>query len=185
MKKYEKKLPTVLTKEEIKEFFEKIDNFRDSLLFKLIYFTGARVGEILTLQFEDINMKEGFIKLHSEKKRSGQMTQRLIRIPKELNIALKNYLSVIQSQEGKVFTLTACRVWQLLKKYIERTSIQKKKVTVHTLRHSYATYLLSKTGNLELVRDILGHEDITTTRLYTHLTTGDKGKLIDKAFEDW
>jgi len=184
-KQYVKKLPVVLTKNETKEFFSVIDNFRNQLLFKMIYFLGLRVGEVLNVGFEDINLKEGIIKIHSEKKRKGTIAERFVTIPKELKVALESYLKIVRIQKGKMFKLTPCRVWQLLKMYIKKTNITKERITVHTLRHSYATYLFTKTGNIELVRKVLGHENIDTTKIYTHLSTTDTNKLVNKAFDDW
>ncbi len=180
---YTRILPTVLTDGEVREFFNVIDNFRNILIFKMIYYLGIRNGELLTIKFEDINIKEGIIKIKSEKKRKGMIAERLQPIPKELKIPLESYLNINRNIDGLMFNITTCRVWQLMKQYIKRTTIKKTKVTVHTLRHSYATHIYEKTGNIQLIKSLLGHESIATTSIYTHLSTGAKKKLVSQAFD--
>jgi integrase/recombinase XerD len=176
-----RRLPTVLTRKEIKDLFGVINNFRDLLIIKIIYYCGLRVGELLSLKIEDINLKEEIIKIHSLKKRANQISERLIPIPKELKQALQSYLTIISKEQGIIFDLTKQRIWQLVKKYSKKARIMKN-VKVHTLRHSYATHVFESTGNLELVRELLGHEKIETTKIYTHLSTESKKKLIKKVF---
>lgn len=162
------KLPKILTYEEVLKKFEKITNIRDITLFKFIFYCGLRVSEVLKITPEDIDLKEGVLTIRQSKRKKD----RLVPIPNPLVMHLKTLNIYVSSMLP--FNITPQRVWQLSKKYFG--------VKTHALRHSYATYVLEKTGNLEAVKDLLGHSDIRTTSIYTHLTTQDKKKIIDKVF---
>ncbi len=176
-----RKIPIVLTKEEIHKLFNCISKFEHSILIKTIYYLGGRVSEILAIRIEDINLKERTIIMKTLKKRSNQIAERIQPIPEPFFDTLKTYLKLLGEDSGKLFHISRQRVWQLIKYYGKKTGI-KKNIKVHTLRHSYATHIFEKTGDINTVKDLLGHMDISTTQIYAHTSTQMKKKAIEGVF---
>jgi len=175
------KLPIALPKEDIDSLFKNADSFRDKLILEFIYYCGLRVGEFLSIKIEDIDFKERVIKVASKKKSHGLLGERIIPLPKPLILDLKMYIKMINREEDILMPLTKQRIWQIVKKTADKAGI-KKNVHTHTLRHSYATHILEETGNIELVKELLGHETIKTTQIYTHLSTKAKKKAIEAIY---
>ena len=179
--KLEKKLPRVLTTDEIDRLLAQPlagDNngLRDKAMLELLYATGIRVSELVSLNISDFDPRVGFLRC------SGKgMKERIVPIgtlainsvneyvirsrPRLLKTNIETALFV--NQHGN--RLTRQGFWKILKKYARKTNIQGE-ITPHTLRHSFATHLLENGADLRSVQEMLGHSDISTTQIYTQIT---------------
>ncbi len=170
------KLPAFLTIEEV----EKILNLptkntwkslRDKAILELLYSTGIRVGELTSLKVEDINFLDEIIKVKGKGKK-----ERIVPIGKYALKALLEYIERRPNKKEKTIflnkynkPLTERSVERIIDKYSKKAGINKK-VTPHTFRHSFASHMLDRGADLRTVQELLGHERITTTQIYTHLT---------------
>lgn len=173
-----KKLPQFLTLTEMEKVLQApkpkdSGGIRDRALLELLYATGMRVSEMVGLQREDLNLESAFLKCRGK---GGK--ERIVPLGEVAIDALKTYLAKIRRRlpvNGSVFVgpqgkpLTRQRVWQLIRKYTRLAGIQKK-ITPHTFRHSFATHLLERGADLRVVQELLGHADIATTQIYTHVS---------------
>ena len=173
-------IPDHLTIQEVDELFLAIDEdniyeLRDKCIFELLYSAGLRISEACNLRMTDIDMDSGMITVEGKGGRErlvpfGEKSLKILRLyleksrPEILKARNCEYLFV--SKKGSYINRKS--VWRLLNIYIKRTSINKK-VTPHTLRHSFATHLLENHANLREVQELLGHIDISTTQIYTHM----------------
>lgn len=176
--KKEKKLPTVLTKEEIMNLIKSIGSEKSKLMVSLMYACGMRVSELVGLKNSDFNFDEktGFIRQAKGKK------DRIFNIPKFLSDDLKER---VKSQEEKkrefVFTgpkgkLTPRNLQKIVSKAAAKAGI-KKDVHPHTLRHSFATHLLENSVDIRKIQELLGHADLSTTQIYTHISQQELKKI--------
>ena len=178
-------LPKYLTEEEVDLLLQEADkpgtaeSRRDSNILELLYATGLRVSELVSLNVQDIDFQESYIRCWGK----GSKERIVYAHAKALN-GLQEYLagprmSLLgqKKDETALFVnhrgerLTRQWVWNILKTYSKRAGIDQK-ITPHTLRHSFATHLLQKGASLRHVQELLGHSSISTTQVYTHLTTG-------------
>ncbi|MFH1775612.1 MAG: site-specific tyrosine recombinase XerD [Chloroflexota bacterium] len=170
--------PTKLAKPEAK---------RDKAMLQLLYATGMRVSELTALNLEDVAVKEGYVRCFGKGHK-----ERLIPIHEEAAAAVAEYLretrpKLMHNDEGKAIflnrrgeRLTRQGLWQILKGYAEAANLGTE-ITPHTLRHSFATHLLSGGADLRSVQELLGHANISTTQVYTHLTTEHIRRTYDKS----
>lgn len=185
-------LPSVLSVEEVEKLLKEPNTrtkfgLRDKAIIELMYAAGLRVSELVNLNVNDVNMDMGFLRCMGKGSK-----ERIIPLGRPAIMALGNYLKKTRSgfikdllvsnafvtQQGKKFTRQG--IWKLIKFYTKQAGI-KKNIKPHTLRHSFATHLLSNGADLRVVQELLGHSDITTTQIYTHV---DKNRLkaIHKQF---
>lgn len=174
------KLPEVLTVNEINDILDSIDlslaeGQRNRAMLEVLYSCGLRVSELTTLRFSDIYFDEGFIKVEGKGSK-----QRLVPISNTAIREIKNYLpdrNLIVVKKGFEDTLFLSRrgtalsrimVFHIIKQQTEMAGVHKN-VSPHTFRHSFATHLLEGGANLRAIQDMLGHEKITTTEIYTHI----------------
>jgi len=174
------KLPTVLSLEEIEKIMSAIDmstkeGRRNKAIIEVLYSCGLRISELTNLKFSDIYLDEGFIKVEGKGNR-----QRLVPISgtavKEIGnyILDRNLIEVKKGHENVVFlsnrgtAISRIMVFRFIKKYAEIAGI-KKNISPHTFRHSFATHLLEGGANIRAIQQMLGHEKITTTEIYTHM----------------
>ena len=179
--KAQRKIPIVLTKEEVNKLFNSIDKFEHSILIKSLYYFGPRVSELLGIKIEDINLKEKTVRIKTLKKKTGQLAERIQPIPIPFFDTFKTYLKLDGREYGLLFKLSRQRVWQLVKLYGEKSGI-KKSIHPHTLRHSFATHVYEKREDIKAVQDLLGHEDISTTQIYVKTSTKSRKKAIEGVF---
>lgn len=181
--KKEHRLPLALSKAEINKLLQMPDTnkklgIRDRAILETLYATGMRVSELLNLKEEDLYTDLNLVKVigKGNKQRLIPITDLALswinKYNKEVRESqlLKNgewSNNIFLNARGKSMTRQA--VWQLIKKYCQLANIQKK-VTPHTLRHTFATHLLENGADLRVVQEILGHSDIGTTQIYTNLT---------------
>lgn len=185
--KLEKKLPRVLTLQEVDLLLEQPDSLqvtgvRDKAMLEVIYATGIRVSELMSLNNEDVNLDAGFLRCTGKGSKEriiplGSMAVRNV----EQYLAQSRPKLVRHNGESAMFVnqhgkrLTRQGFWKILKKYSRQAGIRKE-ITPHTLRHSFATHLLENGADLRSVQEMLGHADISTTQIYTQVT---KHKLRD------
>jgi len=174
------KLPDFLTVSEINSIVESIDRSlpegqRNRAIVETLYSCGLRVSELIGLRFSDLYLEEGFIKVEGKGRK-----QRLVPISpvaiKEINLYLsdRNLLSIKKGFEDVLFlsrrgtSLSRIMIFHIIKVQTESAGIRKT-VSPHTFRHSFATHLLEGGANLRAIQQMLGHEKIATTEIYTHL----------------
>jgi len=173
-------LPDVLTQAEVDRLLASpsLDDplyFRDRALLELAYGAGLRVSEWISLAVRDVMLEEGLIRIFGKGSK-----ERLVPIGRQAIGATAVYLRELRPRlergggKGVVFLnargepLTRMGAWKILRRYVERAGIEKH-VTPHTLRHSFATHLLEGGADLRAVQEMLGHADISTTQIYTHV----------------
>lgn len=174
------KLPEVLTVNEINSILDTIDltlpeGQRNRAMLEVLYSCGLRVSELVSLRFTDVYFNEGFIKVEGKGNK-----QRLVPISRTAIKEIQNYLydrnqvTVKKGFEDILFlsrrgtALSRIMVFHIIKQQAEMAGIQKN-VSPHTFRHSFATHLLEGGANLLAIQEMLGHEKITTTEIYTHI----------------
>lgn len=176
--KKEKRLPVVLTKDEIKKLLDSFDNPKSILMISLIYACGLRVSELTNLKIKDFDFDEkiGHIRQAKGKK------DRIFNIPEFLSEDLKQQVE-FQKKNNKeyLFTgpngkLTERNIQKIVSGAAHRAGIQKE-ISPHTLRHSFATHLLENGTDIRHIQTLLGHADLSTTQIYTHVSTEEIKKI--------
>ncbi len=184
--KREKKLPKVLSQKQIAKLLEQpmgADEYkiRDRAILELLYSCGIRVSELVGLDIEDVDLREGYIRAFGKGSK-----ERIIPLGSYASEALTEYINksrhilgrnhrsaaLILNTHGERLSRVSC--WKIVKKYAEKAGIEE--IYPHLLRHSFATHLLTNGADLRAVQELLGHADISTTQIYTHIT---KDKLKD------
>lgn len=180
--KRELRLPQVLSIEEVDVLLQQPDSstslgLRDAAFLELLYATGLRASEIISLALNDINLEAGYLIASGKGSKErlipiGEVAQNMIKkyLKNSRPTLLKNKQShhLFTTRSGK--SMTRQGFWKLIKKYALAAGIRKK-ITPHTLRHSFATHLLERGADLRSVQMMLGHADISSTQIYTHVTT--------------
>ncbi|MHB8157946.1 MAG: site-specific tyrosine recombinase XerD, partial [Desulfocucumaceae bacterium] len=175
------KLPRVLTTGEVDQLLEQpqtgtVAGLRDKAMLELLYATGIRVSELVDLEKRDISLKEGYIRClgKGSKERIVPMGDMAVHYM-EAYLQRSRVKLIGKANSDALFLnhrggrITRQGFWKIVKKYASRSNIQKD-ITPHTLRHSFATHLLENGADLRAVQELLGHADISTTQIYTHLT---------------
>jgi len=169
--KAEKKLPTVLTKDEVKRLIEAVKNPKHKLLIEFIYSSGLRVGECVSIKIDDIDINEkiGLIRAGKGKK------DRNIILSNKLIESLSNYLSNRSDNNPHVFNIkdrhiTIRQAQRIVKEASLKADI-KKRVFCHALRSSFATHLLEAGVDIRIIQELLGHSNLATTERYTKVST--------------
>ena len=180
--KVEKKAPTILSVEEVDRLLAQpntktLKGLRDRAMLELLYATGIRVSELISLQLSDIDLKRGYMVCRKE------VRERWIPFGESANKALTVYLDHARDvflkgvESSLLFTnvsgtaMSRQGFWKILKKYAADAGIEGD-ITPHTLRHSFAMHLLQNGADLKNVQEMLGHSDISTTAVYTSIDIG-------------
>lgn len=185
-------LPQVLTKEEVEKLLcspntGQVLGLRDRAMLELMYATGLRISEIINLKLEDLHLTMGTLQTlgKGHKERIVPVGDEAIKWvnryleearPKLLKQKRSNYLFL--NFHGN--NLTRQGVWKNLKAEVRKAGIQKN-ITPHTLRHSFATHILENGADLRIVQELLGHADISTTQIYTHLSNKQLADIYNRA----
>jgi integrase/recombinase XerD len=175
------KLPEILTIEEIDSLISAVDlskneGHRNRAIIETLYSCGLRVSELINLRFSDLYFDEGFIRVIGKGNK-----ERLVpvspQVEKEIAIYsnhIRKHLEITKGHENIIFLnrrgsqLTRVMIFTIIKELAKVIEL-KKNISPHTFRHSFATHLIEGGANLRAVQDMLGHESITTTEIYTHL----------------
>jgi integrase/recombinase XerD len=170
--KREKAIPNVLSKEEIKAILEAPKNLKHKAMLSMIYSCGLRRSELLNLRPNDIDSKRNVVIIRQSKGKKDRITPLSPKILELLRDYYKEYSPKIYLFEGqeKNTQYSARSLEEVLKKSIKLATI-KKPVTLHWLRHSYATHLLESGTDLRYIQELLGHNSSKTTEIYTHVST--------------
>ena len=182
MPQVEQKLPRVLSIEEIDALIatpdrSKPQGVRDIAMLELLYASGMRISELIELNIEDIHLTMGFVRVFGKGRK-----ERIIPLGKGALNAISKYLeraryelqgkypktdALFISHRGKRLTRQGC--WKIIKEYAQKARINKE-LTPHVFRHSFATHLIENGADLRAVQEMLGHADIATTQIYTHVS---------------
>jgi len=189
--KVERKYPEILTSREVELFLEQpqcVDakGFRDHAMLELLYATGIRVSELISLNMSDLNLAAGFVRCVNRGK------ERIIPLYHTAIKALGDYVKNIRPQliedpneEALFVNMNGERMsrqgfWKIIKYYQEKAGIEKD-ITPHTLRHSFAVHLLENGADLRSIQEMLGHADISSTQIYTHVVKKQLKDVYQKA----
>lgn len=179
--KVDRKEPMILTESEIELLLEQPDlselkGQRDKAMLEILYATGIRVTELISLKLEDVNLTNGYIKV--KKKNS----ERHIPLGNLSLKCLKEYINkvrplLIRTEEEKTLfintngqKMTRQGYWKILKQYKEQAKIDKE-ITPHTIRHSFAVHMLQNGAEIKTVQELLGHTDVASTMMYTQMSS--------------
>ena len=174
------KLPDVLSVEEITQLLEAPDTdkprgVRDRAMLELLYAAGLRVSELVNLKLQDINLEAGFVRVLGKGSKERLVPIGLTAKEKVESYLEKSRISLLKNRASPyLFVARAAKpitrqgFWKLLRKYAALSQLNKK-VTPHSLRHSFASHLLEGGADLRAVQVMLGHVDIATTQIYTHV----------------
>ncbi len=186
-------LPKVLSVEEVEALLDEpdattVEGFRDKTMLEVLYATGMRVSELLNVPINNVNLQMKYIIAFGKGSK-----ERIIPLGRTAVSYLEKYLQEIRPQLVKdgvkqidnLFVnlwggpMTRQRFWEIIKSYGKSAGINKN-ITPHMLRHSFATHLLDNGTDLRVVQELLGHADIATTQIYTHLTNKRLRAVYDK-----
>ena len=189
--KAERKYPEILTNQEVELFLEQprcVDpkGFRDHAMLEVLYATGIRVSELTALDLGDVNLAAGFLRCENRGR------ERIIPMYHTAVKALQEYIRdirpqiVLDPEEQALFVnmngerMSRQGFWKIIKHYQETAGIEKD-ITPHTLRHSFAVHLLENGADLRSIQEMLGHADISSTQVYTHVVKNNLKDVYRKA----
>lgn len=185
------KLPQILTSEEVEHLLEQprcVDakGYRDRAMLELLYATGIRVTELIDLDISDVNISAGIIRCQSRNK------ERFIPLYPAAVKAVSEYITLVRPQmiatpdEPSLFVnvsgerMSRQGFWKIIKHYQKKAGIEKE-ITPHTLRHSFAAHLLENGADIHAIQEMLGHADISSTQVYSHLIKKQLKDVYNKA----
>ncbi len=172
------KLPSVLSVKEVELLLDQpklsyFNGYRDRAILEVLYATGLRISELAELKISDVNLNIGYVRCWGK---GGK--ERVVPLGSMARIAVQNYLvnkrNKISTDDKTLFLnksknkISRVSLWKMIKKYTKQAGIAKH-VSPHSLRHSFATHLLEHGADLRSVQEMLGHSNISTTQIYTHL----------------
>ncbi|MEK6906602.1 MAG: site-specific tyrosine recombinase/integron integrase [Nanoarchaeota archaeon] len=176
--KRERKIPTVLSKEEVKKLLSSLDTKKSKLMISLMYACGMRVSEIVNLTVNDFDLTQKTGKIRQAKGKKD----RVFNIPSFLFKDLEEQLEEQKKNKREYFftgpkgKLSSRNLQKIVSRVAKRAGI-KKDVHCHTLRHSFATHLLEDGVDIRMIQELLGHSDISTTQIYTHVSSEELKKI--------
>jgi len=166
-------LPTILSKYELKRLIDNTHNIKSKLIIMMLYSTGLRVSELVNLKWNDLEVKDKIAWVRSGKGRKDRMVI--------LSNLVINLFDFLERKSDYVFfgrngALTTKNVQNIVKLAAYKAELNKK-VTPHTLRHSFATHLLEAGNDIRVIQELLGHSNLQTTQIYTHVSSEQKRKV--------
>lgn len=191
--KQDKPVPSFLSEEEMAHFLDlpqrtdKVLDLRDRALLELLYATGIRVGELVGMNVEDVNFTDRLIRVRGKGKK-----ERLLPFGRKAERSLLSYLPLRglvnkgKIEEKPLFLnyrgkrLTSRSVERIVDKYMRQAALRRK-ISPHSLRHSFASHLLSRGADLRVIQELLGHESLATTQKYTHINLRQLLKVYRKS----
>lgn len=175
--KNEGKIPQVLNKEEVKQLLGATLNIKHKLLMGVMYYGGLRLNELISLRWTDFDYIRNIIHLKTTKGSKERVIFLHPQIKSLMEIFGKKAEGLVFSsnREGKL----SPRTIELIVRHAAAKAGIKKRVTPHTLRHSFATHLLEAGADIRSIQQLLGHKDLKTTQIYTHVANKDIGRLAE------
>ncbi|MCG8339684.1 MAG: tyrosine-type recombinase/integrase [Cytophagales bacterium] len=188
--KSKRTLPSFIKEEELLklldhfEFKDTFEGWRDKLILELLYGTGIRLSELISLRESDINLNENMIKVLGKRNK-----ERIIPFPTSLNTVIKKYNAqksvtgkrnerlLVTSQDMPCYPMM---IYRIVRKHLIACPSSDKH-SPHVLRHTYATHLLNKGADLNAIKEMLGHESLSATQIYTHNTLDKLKEIFDQA----
>jgi integrase/recombinase XerD len=186
-----KRIPDILSLDEVSRLITAPDltkdqGIRDRAILESMYATGMRVSEVSGLRLADVNLEVGFVRCFGKGKK-----ERIVPLGKEAQTAVARYLEkvrprIAKGQAPELFVsrcgrrISRVSLWKIVKRYAREARI-KKSLKPHMLRHSFATHLLERGADLRSIQEMLGHANISTTQIYTHVDR-DRLKTVHKTF---
>jgi site-specific recombinase XerD len=188
--KKERPLPIYLTDEEAKRFVETPSRDRliwvrkrNKAILDMLFYTGIRKSELINLDLDDLNMEEWTLKV----RRGKGKKDRLIPINAHLINSLSEYLKVRPNRHPALFVAFNFNrrmgkncFYKLFRQHLKNAKINRPEITIHKIRHTFATMVLKGSKDLVAVQELLGHTDISTTKIYLHTTLQDLRNAVDK-----
>lgn len=176
-KRKRQNLPKYLTREEVKRLLENVHNLKHLCIIQLLYGAGLRVSEVLDLKLTDIESKNMLIHVRNSKGNKDRVVVLSEKLLEDLRKYFMRYKPKDHLFEGQnAPRYSAKSIQNLVKAAASRAGI-KKRVTPHMLRHSFATHLIEKGMDIRYVQEMLGHQSIKTTQIYTHVTDSARRNL--------
>ncbi|WP_159882262.1 site-specific tyrosine recombinase XerD [Paenibacillus puerhi] len=190
--KLEKRVPQVLSVQEVGKLLEAPqastpNGFRDKVMLEVLYATGIRVSELISLDVESVNPSLGFIRC------MGKGKERVVPLGQIASGFAQTYMDSVRprllkqdKQEAALFVshlgtrMTRQGFWKIMKRYAREAGIEQE-ITPHTLRHSFAAHLIENGADLRSVQEMLGHADISSTQIYTQLTRSKMKDVYDRS----
>lgn len=177
----EQYLPETLNEQEVKMLLESVQgdgllDIRDRAMLETFYASGLRVSELVNARLEHLNLEDGLLRVTGK----GNKT-RLVPLGAAACSAIQRYLEAVRPKQVKSKTqswvflnrnggrLTTVRLWQIVRERAALGGLDKERLYPHLLRHSFATHLLNHGADLRVIQEMLGHADIATTQIYTHV----------------
>ena len=187
----ERKYPEILTNREVELFLEQpqcVDakGFRDHAMLELLYATGIRVSELIDLNVDDLNLSAGFLRCASRgRERIIPLYPAAVKALRDYEISVRPEIIADMDEQALFVNMNGERMsrqgfWKIIKYYQEKAGIQKD-ITPHTLRHSFAVHLLENGADLRSIQEMLGHADISSTQIYTHVVKNQLKDVYNKA----
>ena len=183
-----RKLPRFLTGNEVLEMFRVANGKRDLVLLKSLYYLGLRNSEAQKMMVDDVDAINKTVKVVQGKRGKD----RYVPIPEGFAQDLKEWIGarkkgpLFEGRHGEKGMLSDRHIRRLVKNYAMLANVRKyEEIHPHTLRHSYATHLQNKGVPLNIIQNMLGHENIETTTIYTHMGLDQARGYVEKAFEDF
>ncbi len=181
--KIQRSLPKILSKDEVSQLLSlvreepNVNKLRDTTLIEILYATGMRVSELVSLQLGAISRDRRFLSVIGKGKKerllplndvARETLIEYLREDRKVNNTVKNNEFLFPSH-GALGHLTRDGFAKILNRLLQRSGIQRSKISPHVIRHSFATHLLSNDADLRSIQELLGHSDISTTQIYTHV----------------
>lgn len=176
-KRTEKRLPNYLSKDEVKKLLRACDNLKHRCMIGLLYGAGLRLGELLHLSVHDVDSRANVIHIRAGKgnrDRKTLLSEKLLTDLRRYYVEYKPQKYLFEGQYGEAYSERS--VQQVVKHAAMKAGISKK-VTPHILRHSFATHLLESGTDIRFIQELLGHQSIKTTEIYTHIFNVSKSKI--------
>ncbi|HIQ86960.1 MAG TPA: site-specific tyrosine recombinase XerD [Candidatus Scatomorpha gallistercoris] len=189
--KIEKKLPQILTSKEVELLLEQpectdMKGYRDRAMLELLYATGIRVTELISLDVSDVNIPVGFVKCRSkDKERIIPLYSKAVKAVNEYIEFIRPHMLADENEKALFVNMQGSRMtrqgfWKIIKHYQAKAHIDKD-ITPHTLRHSFAAHLLENGADLHSIQEMLGHADLSSTQIYSHIVKKQIKDVYNKA----
>lgn len=159
-------LPVVLNRSEVQEMIKVGKNYKHQLIVKMLYYSGMRLSELRNLRWNDIDYERKLIHIHMGKESKDRVVFLHEQLEEELRKGSTHSDFIFTSERGGKYTERS--IQEIIKQAARKAGI-KKKVSPHTLRHSFATHLLESGADIRYIQQLLGHKDLKTTQIYTHI----------------